>query len=269
MCNYIYSSQLKWFVKKKIRRFWVLTTIGFAYNIMQVRTVLLIMISILTLTYHRKNLLEEAIFSFLAQNYSGCDYEMVVLNDSPTVRYHYIHPKINIINYNTRFSSISAKIEYGYKQCKYDCVYRLDDDDLLSPRAIEILHKDLINNPGYDIYRSKNHYFFSSNKFIQLSDNINNGNAYTKSYFNRIIFPDKTSNEDVELTFGHNAKIFHHNKENITMIYRWGTGDYHISGIGTGKEVLEKVDNIAKKESGDINLEPKFNHDYYSQLPIL
>lgn len=225
------------------------------------------MISILTLTYHRKNLLEEAIQSFILQNYNACDYEMVIVNDSDSVNYFYDHPQIKIINYKERFPSIAAKIYYGYNQCKYDCIYRLDDDDLLAPKAIETLHFDLVNNPGYDIYRSKNHYFFCNNKFVQLSDNINNGNAYSRNYLNRITFPDKTSNEDVDITFHHNARIYHHSK-NITMIYRWGTGAYHISGIGTGREVLDKVDSMVNKDEGDIFLEPKFNNDYYSQLPI-
>jgi glycosyltransferase involved in cell wall biosynthesis len=38
------------------------------------------MISVLTLTYQRPNLLEEAIHSFLIQNQEDC--EMVVINDS-------------------------------------------------------------------------------------------------------------------------------------------------------------------------------------------
>jgi glycosyltransferase involved in cell wall biosynthesis len=225
------------------------------------------MISVLTLTYHRKSLLEEAMQSFLCQSYKGCDYEMVIINDSNLVEYVYTNPMIKIVNHKERFSSIAAKIEFGYKQCKYDYIYRLDDDDLLSPNAIKIIHEDIIKNPGYDIYRSKHHYFFSQNKFIKLSDNINNGNMYCKKYLDRITFPDKTSDEDVELTFGHSGKIFHHSPENVTMIYRWGTGDYHISGIGTGHEVLEKVDKIAKIDTGIVYLNPDFKQDYYNQLP--
>lgn len=256
----------KHFVKAYIR-FYALDYSDFALNIEQVGGCYTYMISILTLTYHRRPLLEEALYSFLSQKYSGCEYEMVIINDAESVEYEYIDKKINIINRKERFDSISAKIQYGYMNCKYDYIYRLDDDDLLAPNAIEIMHKNILHNPGYEIYRSRGHYFFCNNKFVKISDNINNGNMYSKNYFNRIIFPNKTSDEDVDLTFGHSATTFHYDPSEITMIYRWGTGDYHISSIGTGAQVLDKVDKIAKKEYGKITLVPHFLHNYYEQLP--
>ena len=69
------------------------------------------MISVLTLTYQRHHLLEEAIYSFLSQDYKE-ECEMVVLNDSPDVEYVFDHPNIKIINHPTRFSSIGKKLEY-------------------------------------------------------------------------------------------------------------------------------------------------------------
>ena len=53
------------------------------------------MISVLTLTYKRPILLEEAIQSFLEQNRADC--EMVIINDNPEVDYVFNHP--NVKNY--------------------------------------------------------------------------------------------------------------------------------------------------------------------------
>ena len=93
------------------------------------------MISVLTLTYKRHHLLEEAMESFIRQSPIS-DAEMVIVNDNPEVDYTYDHPTIRIFNLKERFPSISDKLKWGYKQCKNDYIYRLDDDDLLAPNAI-------------------------------------------------------------------------------------------------------------------------------------
>lgn len=223
------------------------------------------MISVLTLTYKRHHLLEEAIESFLRQ--PVVDSEMVIINDNPDVEYIYLHPKIRIFNCEQRFPSISKKLEWGYKQCKYDYVYRLDDDDLLAQWALENVKKDIIEHPGYDVYRSEKMFFFINNKFDSESSNINNGNVYTKSYLDRINFPDSSVGEDADITFGHNAKIYESSLK-PTMLYRWGMGTLHISGMGKqpNENILAQADKVLDDIKGVIQLKPKFLNDYYSQL---
>lgn len=224
------------------------------------------MISVLTLTYKRHNLLEEAIQSFLSQVLSP-ESEMVVINDNPDVKYIYNHPKVKIINCETRFPSISAKLEWGYKQCKYDYVYRLDDDDLLTPWALKNANIDIDTNPGFEIYRSEGMYFFMNNKYEKESSNINNGNIYTKAYLDRIKFPDKSGNEDDDITFHHNATIYE-SKLKHTMIYRWGMNTFHISGLGivTNNVILDHADKVLDDIKGEIDLHPHFDNNYYDQI---
>jgi glycosyltransferase involved in cell wall biosynthesis len=223
------------------------------------------MISVLTLTYKRHHLLEEAIESFLRQQCLDC--EMVIINDNPDVDYVYSHSNVRIINHKERFPSISAKIEWGYKQCKFDYIYRLDDDDLLSPWALKNLVIDIIENPGYDIYRSQGMYFFVNNIFQNEISNINNGNVYTKSYLDRVKFPDKSGDEDVYITFHNNANIYE-SKLKHTMLYRWGMNTFHISGFGIqpNEVILEHADKVLDNTKGVINLNPHFDNDYYGQI---
>ena len=224
------------------------------------------MISVLTITYKRHHLLEEAMESFLKQNPIP-DAEMVIVNDNPEVDYTYDHPAIRIFNLKERFPSIAAKLKWGAEACKNDYIYRLDDDDLLGPNAISDAVMGIVLNRGYEIYRSKDHYFFVNNKFERISSNINNGNIYTKSYLNRIVWPHKSGDEDADITFGHNARIY----ENIptTMLYRWGMNTLHISGMGVqpNEVVLAKADQMLDSRKGTIELHPHFKEDYYSQLP--
>lgn len=224
------------------------------------------MISVLTITYKRHHLLEEAIESFLRQPCTDC--EMVVVNDNPEVDYVFEHDRVRIINCKERFPSIASKLEWGYKQCKYDYMYRLDDDDLLSPWGLENVKQDILNHPGHEIYRSRGMYFFVNNKFQKEDSNINNGNVYSKSYLDRIKFPDKSGDEDADITFMHKADIYESTLK-YTMIYRWGMGTLHISGMGVQPNhiVLAKADEMLDKTQGTIPLNPHFDSEYYEQLP--
>jgi hypothetical protein len=223
------------------------------------------MISVLTLTYQRHNLLEEAIQSFLLQDCVDC--EMVIINDSPNTHYIYQHPKIKIYNLPQRFESLSKKLEWGFEKCSCEYIYRLDDDDLLGPKALEISKNFIINNPNYEIYRPKTHYFFLNNKYEKICGNVNNGNIYTKSYLNRIEFPNTSFGEDYDITFEHNPKIYE-DEGNPTMIYRWGMSTYHISGFGeiTTEELYSRIDSMTKNNTGTFELKPVFRDNYYEQI---
>jgi len=225
------------------------------------------MISVLTLTYQRHELLEEAIYSFLNQTQIG-DAEMVVINDSSVVEYRIDNPKVKIINCNKRFSSVGKKLEWGFTQCKGDVIYRLDDDDLLTPWALELQREYKTTHPNKEIYRCQKHYFFSQNQYQGLSDAVNNGNCYSKSYTQRIECPDKSIGEDNHITFFNDADMHIGDTGRYSMIYRWGMGVYHISGMGDkpSEEIYKRVDE-SNNEEGIIYLHPNFKQDYWALLP--
>lgn len=226
------------------------------------------MISVLTLTYKRHHLLEEAIMSFLSQDLKE-DFEMVVINDNPEVDYVYDNTEnVIIINHKERFPSISAKIEWGYKQCKHNFIYRLDDDDLLAPWAMRNVKQDIENNPGYDIYRSKGMHFFQDNIYMGEGGSINNGNVYARHYLDTIKWPDTSMGEDAEITYGRNGKMYE-SKLNHTMCYRWGMGTLHVSGMGhqPNETILAQADRVLDNTKGVIHLHPRFINDYYKHLP--
>jgi glycosyltransferase involved in cell wall biosynthesis len=228
------------------------------------------MISILTLTYQRKHLLEEAIQSYLLQ-YEPYKYqsEMVIINDCPDVEYRFEHPNVRIINCKERFSSVGKKLEWGFTQCLSRWIYRLDDDDLLSPYALEINEGYRVLHPNKDILRDGKHYFFSNNEYQGLSDSVNNGNCYNWNYLKKVgKIIDKSMGEDNWLTFHNGADIHTGNTGRYTMIYRWGMGVYHISGMGDrpNEEIYELTDK-SNTESGIIYLNPHFREDYWSKLP--
>lgn len=229
------------------------------------------MLSILTLTYQRHELLEEAIHSYLLQleGYED-ETEMVIINDCAKVKYWFDHPNVRIINCKERFSSIGKKLEWGFKQCKGNWIYRLDDDDLLSPYALDINKEYRYVYPDKDILRDSNHYFFVNNKLQKISGCVNNGNCYNAEYIKRIgEFVDRSGDEDNWLTFYNDADIHNGDLGKYTMIYRWGMDTYHISSMHTyedNKRILKKTDKAVTKERGVIELKPHFREDYWMQI---
>lgn len=226
------------------------------------------MISVLTMTYQRHHILEEAIQSFLSNNIE--DAEMVIINDSPIVQYVFEYPRIRIINLPERFTSIGKKLQWGFTQCKGEFIYRLDDDDLLTPWALNLV-REQVKNEG-DIFRCKGAYFFQNNTFTDLMDNINNGNCYSKRFIEGIDFPDVSIGEDHIITFKSGGKFFTDQSERFTMIYRWGVQTYHISALGVenannNEMLLGQINDIVKREEGLIYLNPHFDNDYYGQIP--
>lgn len=234
------------------------------------------MISVLTLTYQRDILLEEAVESFLCQDFSG-ESEMLIVNDSLNVKYKFEHPKVRIFNLDERFASIGEKLNFGFSKCKFDHIYRLDDDDLLAPWALRNTWEDIVLHPGYEIYRSNGHYYFEHNQYIGIANNVNNGNVYTREYLSRIEIPERSFGEDSEITFRFNAKIYESPREQKTMIYRWGMNTFHISGMGniSSSEINKWTDRIVQAEGekgnrsakdGEKVLRPHFRENYYQKI---
>ena len=192
---------------------------------------------------------------------------MIIINDSKHSTYYIEHPQIVVYNLKERFSSISKKIEWGYKQCKNNYIYRLDDDDLLAPNGLNRAEKFIKENEGYDIYRSKEAICFVENKYENKTANTNTGNIYKKEYFDRIKFHDNSFGEDYDITFKRNGKIYEDEGE-PTMVYRWGMNTYHVSGMGNirNQEMMSNVDKITKTSIGKYHLNPHFNDDYYKMI---
>lgn len=225
-----------------------------------------ILISILTPTYKRRHLLEETIKSFTLQ--FNPIVEMVIVNDHKEVKYRYDdHPNIHILNTDTRFSSVGKKCEWGYNRCKGDFIYRLDDDDLIAPNGISKIIQDIGNNPGYDIYRGSEVYYFNNNKYEGRASCNNNGNIFSRKFLDRVGYADRSYDDDRVMVFEKGARVFESNLGPY-MCYRWGMNTFHVSGSGerSNREINESADMYLENETGEIYINPGFQNDYYSLI---
>ena len=227
----------------------------------------MIPITVLTITYNRYQLLQEAVKSFVDQNRPDC--EMLIINDQKQVDYISTIPNVRIINSKTRFPSILDKLLFGFKNAKHYHVYRLDDDDLIGEDKLHLCQQGIYANPGYDLYRSQETQFLSSNVYQGLFGSVNNGNIFTKKNFSSLDREEaaKTQSlsvgEDQYMVYGGNPKVY--TFDFPSMIYRWGMGTYHISGmsITDPDEIYKRTDTFNEMEQGTIYIKPVWKTDYY------
>jgi glycosyl transferase family 2 len=81
------------------------------------------------LTYGRPHLVEEAIASFLRQDYAGVK-ELIVLNDLPEQPLQFDHPEVKIINVDKRFRGVGEKRNACAALCSHDLLFAWDEDDI-------------------------------------------------------------------------------------------------------------------------------------------
>lgn len=95
-------------------------------------------ISCYCLTYRTTELLEEAIFSFLQQDYAG-EKELVILNDEPEQELVFIHPQVKVYNMKSRCSDIVKKYNHAVSLCTGDVCVPWDDDDICLPHRLSTI----------------------------------------------------------------------------------------------------------------------------------
>jgi len=236
-------------------------------------------ISCACLTYGRPDLLEEAIQSFLLQDYRG-KKELVVLNDFSAQELVFDHPEVKIINIKKRFKTIGEKRNACVALCDYDWIAVWDDDDIRLPHRLTL--------SAQKINEKKLH--FKPSDAFDVNDGEISGpkknTYYASGIWHRSLFDEvgghshMNSGEDLDIEEKFN-KITGEglyddclSLDQIYYLYRWyGTGSYHLSGIGRiddeNKRGIDKVSEYVFKKieeggmsSGKISLVPKWNMDY-------
>ena len=239
-------------------------------------------VSCMCLTYGRPHVLEEAIESFLKQDYKG-EKELIILNDFDKQVLIYEHPEIKIININQRFHSVGEKRSATASLSSHDILFVWDDDDLFLPHRISFTINMMKNEKYY--------YFFKPSKAFTLNDGIikgpvsnlfHSGSSWRRELFDAVRgYAHMGSGQDLEIekAFEKYDKTKKYNYNNIKLkeiyyIYRWsGTETFHLSGFGkdekdkkTGnqkvKEYVEKKIKQNEVQLGNIKLQPHWKINY-------
>ena len=232
----------------------------------------MISVSCLCPTYGRFHLLEEAVESFLRQDYTG-DSELIILNDLDAQHIEYSHPRVRVINTSTRFPNLGSKRNHIASLAKNKLMLTWGDDDIHLPNRIT----RMVENIGDKPFMLEGWHYCSYGNELYLNRFCTMGaHAVLKDFYFEIGgVPEKNTGEDV----GFNEKVkkilggIEHAKDNPAFWYRWsGTNRPHISAYHDSKNKIDSYQIVknrigqlidSKQEpSGELILNPKWHLDY-------
>lgn len=232
-------------------------------------------------TYARPKVLEEALYSFLQQDYEG-EKELIILNDCADQNLIYDHPEVKIYNFKERIKPLGKKFNHSVSLCSGDIFMPWEDDDIYLPwrmtTTLRYMHDGLFHT-GQGIFEQAYEKLIFSNNVFHCNLAISRENWEKVGGYLTI---DKGTIDCSLLSkiteVIKDPKVEIKNKE-IFYIYRWSeTGSYHASGISPYEacdfaKATEKIveDQKEKNEflSGDIILNPRYKYDYLKSVDTL
>jgi hypothetical protein len=238
-------------------------------------------ISCKCITYGRVDTLEEAIQSFLLQEYPG-KKELIIVNDYPLQKLVYDHPEIKIYNMDETFPTIGDKENYAINLCSGDLIAVWDDDDVALSNHLSNIAK--FWKPDTNLLHWQNGVFYNEPKITELMALGNSGIVYSKRAWEEIgRSPIENAGGDMTLVVAlHNlgrekVVLADPPNEECSWFYMWGGRGYHQSGLGTDTadrpNVIQRhsdyVENLRRKgqiPTGDVHLKPHWNKDYAQML---
>ena len=231
------------------------------------------------ITYGRVDYLEEALGSFLRQDYAG-DHELVIVNDYPRQRLHFDHPRVRIFNLDFTFETIGEKENFAVAACRYDTIAVWDDDDIALPNHLRNLDRFF---PGHDLLHWERGAALKRGHIQALTSLGNSGIVYTKRIW-REVGGHPFENAGYDVTFvnrllAHGARVARAAPapREVGWFYNWGHGSYHMSALGTDYDGrpnvvlrhsahIEELRRNGRIPTGDIELTPRWDRDYSALL---
>lgn len=231
------------------------------------------------LTYgRRQKLIDEALYSFLVQDYPG-GKELLLLNDFSHQIIRFSHPEVTVVNLPVKFRTLGEKRNAAVALCRHDLLAVWDDDDIYLPHRLRF---------SVGMYDRQRRFFKPSRAFLfndgrlsgPVSGGFHGGGMWHRSLFDEVggyRHIGSGEDQDIERRFeeviGREKSLDHIAPEDIFYLYRWrGTHSYHVSAFGkapTDATGADKVVAYALKEleagaigSGILHLEPRWDADY-------
>ena len=236
-------------------------------------------ISCKCITYGRVDMLEEAIQSFLQQDYPG-NKELVIVNDYPLQKLVYNHPEIKIFNLDETFSTIGDKENFAIENCSGELIAVWDDDDIALPNHLSNIAK--FWKEDTNILHWARGVYFNEPDITEITFIGNSGIVYSKKIWETIgKSPIENAGGDmtlIERIHKHGNVVMACPADNeVSWFYMWGGRGYHQSGQGhdvPGKpNVIERhsihIETLraaGKIPTGEIILNPHWNKDYSVKL---
>ena len=225
--------------------------------------------SCLCLTYGRPALLEEAIESFIRQDWDG-PKELIVLNDHPKQELVFEHPEVRVFNLDARVPTLGEKRNLSVQLAQYDRLLIWDDDDIHLPWRISESMKVLAEAEYFkcpQLWRFLDDGFY--HHVSEQEEWYHCTAAYRRSLFDELGgYTAMNTGEDTSFdrrlkgspSLGRFWKLSELPLDRLYYIYRVTHGHYRTTGCTD----LSKIDPPVKV--GRLKLEPHWETDYCEKV---
>ncbi|MCG7562047.1 PqqD family peptide modification chaperone [Pseudoalteromonas sp. McH1-42] len=228
-------------------------------------------ISCFCCTFGRPHLLEEAIESFLRQDYAG-EKELIVLNDFSGHRLLFEHPQVTVINLPVRVVPLGKKFNLAASYCTGDILMPWEDDDIYLPWRLSVSAAQIRDG----VFHTRQAWLENSDHELEYSENLYQCNlAIERTVWQQIggYLEHDVSAIDLALfrALGGNEHTQTLPQEDIFYVYRWqSSGAFHASEVGGNCASISDhagyiVNQLAisgKLPLGDVQLKPHWQRDY-------
>lgn len=239
-------------------------------------------ISCKCITYGRVSTLEEALHSFLLQDYPKDKCELIIVNDYPLQKLVFSHPQVKIINLEETFTLIGEKENYAIEMCQGELIAVWDDDDIAMPNHLQNIAKYFKEDTNL-LYWERG-VFYNSNQITAILGLGNSGIVYSKkAWYDIGKSPIENAGGDMTLTIALRGldinKVVNAGPPDteVSWFYYWAGRSFHQSGRGKDDAsrpniVIRNSEHIERERlkgnipTGSITLHPHWSIDYQQQL---
>lgn len=225
-------------------------------------------------TFARAHLLEEAVESFLRQDYLG-ELELVICNDFPVQHFTIDHPRIVVANHQERMASLGEKRHRSCLMASGEYLLTWGDDDVHLPSRVSRMVEFVLANGGQFALEGP-HYCLYGNKMVKnMHATVGAHIISTDLYHACGGIPHENRAEDVSFNDRVHARIGRlpccpHEPQ---FIYRWNSGRPHVSAVAASAQhrhrAWERMEELAielvdkgHEPQGVINLNPHWKVDW-------
>ena len=218
------------------------------------------------ITYGRPALLNEAVESFLRQDYPG-PKELIVLNDHPKILLEdFEDEQVKVINVSQRFRTIGEKRNACCGMCSGEVIFPWDDDDISLPWRISFTLEQMANR---HYFKPDRLWYLANGVLTEKKAVAHAMGAWSKSLFDDVGgYPHLQSGQDqaIEDLFRVTSRrdVRPVRAEDINYIYRFpGTGSYHLSAHGFGGGFHQAEAFVQRNvKPGMYRIVPAWERDY-------
>jgi hypothetical protein len=229
--------------------------------------------SCICLTYGRWWLLEEAIASYLAQDYPH--RELIIVNDMPGQKLYLpskmlVDHEIRIYNLPKRLSDINEKFDYGVDLAVGSHVCFWDDDDISLKNRLDVHAKYIMANP-YGYHSMPWRFHLDAGRPMELIPRgCHGGDAFSRELYLQLggsTGPGHNDQNAVERFKEAGQYAMDGTADEANYIYRWAGITGHHSAYGASvADCMAHFDATVRADRrfklGDVELAPRWRGDY-------